>query len=60
MDQHEKHHQHHEKEREHEKQEKKRHEHEEEQKPRVIHPGWFLAVGIVLIILVVLVWTYIV
>jgi hypothetical protein len=56
MDHHEQHHQHHQKERE----EKKRHEHEhelqEERKPQVIHPLWFLVLGVVATLGAVLVW----
>jgi hypothetical protein len=58
MDHHEQHHLHHQKEREHEKKERKEHEHEQEKKLRSIHPAWFVALGIVLILLVVLVWTF--
>jgi type VI protein secretion system component VasF len=57
MDHKEQHHLHHEKEREHEKQLHKQHEHEQEKKPTSIHPAWFMAAGIVLIGLVVLVWS---
>jgi hypothetical protein len=56
MDHHEQHHEHHRKERE----EKKRHEHEHEiqaeKKSSGIHPAWFVVVGIVLTLGVVLVW----
>jgi hypothetical protein len=59
MDHHEQHHQHHRKERE----EEKRHEHErerlEEKKLRVIHPLWFLVLGIVLLVAAVLTWIFV-
>jgi len=57
MDHKEQHHLHHQKEREHEKELHKAHEHEQEKKLTPIHPAWFVATGIVLIGLVVLVWT---
>ncbi len=57
MDHHQQHHQHHEKEREHEKELRKEHEKEEERQLRVIHPAWFLVLGIILIAGVVYVWT---
>jgi hypothetical protein len=57
MDHHEQHHLHHEKEREHEKKLHKEHEREEEKKPTSIHPAWFMAAGVLLIGLVVLVWS---
>jgi fatty acid desaturase len=59
MDHHEQHHVHHRQEREHEKKLHKAHEQELEKKTRFtsIHPAWFLAMGVVLIGLVVLVWT---
>jgi hypothetical protein len=56
MDHHQQHHEHHRKERE----EKKKHEHEHEnQTEKVssgIHPAWFLALGVVLTLAVVLLW----
>jgi hypothetical protein len=58
MDHHEQHHQHHEKEREHKKHLQKEHEHQQEQELGSIHPAWFVAVGVVLIVGVVLVWTF--
>jgi hypothetical protein len=59
MDHHEQHHLHHKMEREHEKKQHKQFEQEEGKKWKytMIHPAWFLAVGIVLIGLVVLAWT---
>ena len=57
MDHKQQHHQHHQKEREHEKKEHKEHERQMEDKSPGIHPAWFLTVGAVLIVLVVLVWT---
>jgi len=57
MDHHEQHHQHH----EHERQARIRYEKERERAsarlPRKIHPAWFLVLGIVLIVLVILTWT---
>jgi hypothetical protein len=57
MNHQEKHHQEHRKERS----EEKRHEHQEEgradSKVRVIHPIWFLALGVVLIFAVIVTWT---
>jgi hypothetical protein len=35
----------------------KQREEEWEKQPRTIHPAWFLALGIALIIMVVLTWT---
>ena len=58
MDHHQQHHQHHEKEREQRIQHEKERERREEKLPRQIHPAWFVAVGIVLIGLVVLIWTF--
>jgi hypothetical protein len=58
MDHKEQHHQHHQKEREHEKKEKK--EHEQEAKGPPIHPAWFFAAGLVLVIVAVIVWTFLV
>jgi hypothetical protein len=58
MDHKEERHLHHQKEREHEKAREKQHEQEEEKKLRVLHPAWFLVLGIVLVLVVVLgVWT---
>ncbi len=57
MDHKEQHHQKHEKEREEKKKEQKAHDLEEMKRATGIHPGWFLAIGIVLIGLIVLVWT---
>jgi cell division septal protein FtsQ len=60
MDHQEQHHQHHRKEREHEKKEQKEHEREQEKQLRVIHPAWFVALGVVFIGLIVFVWTVLV
>jgi len=57
MDHHEKHHQDHIKEREHEKAERAQHEREEEKGLRKIHPAWFVVLGVVLIVLVIVLWT---
>ena len=54
----EEHHQHHQKEREHHKKEQKEYEEREMKQLRVIHPAWFVALGIVLIVAVVLAWIY--
>jgi hypothetical protein len=58
MDHHEQHHEHHRKEREHEKELEKRREEAEMQKPRVIHPAWFVTLGVIGIVLVILVWSW--
>jgi hypothetical protein len=58
MDHHEQHHQHHEKEREHKKAEQKRHEHEMERQPSVIHPIWFVVVGLLMMAGVLAVWMW--
>jgi len=57
MNHQEKHHEYHKKEREHEDKLKKQREHREEELPRRIHPAWFVVVGCVLVMLVILVWT---
>jgi hypothetical protein len=56
MDHHEQHHQHHEKEREKHIKHEKEHERQSERLPRKIHPLWFLVLGTVLILGVVLTW----
>jgi hypothetical protein len=53
----EQHHQKHVKEREHEKKEHKKHEQEQEKNSLPFHPAWLVAVGTVLVLLAVLVWT---
>jgi hypothetical protein len=58
MDHHQQHEMHHKKERELEKKHEKEHEREEEQQVRKIHPAWFVATGVVFIVLIVLVWTF--
>jgi hypothetical protein len=58
MDHHEKHHEHHRKEREEEKHHEHLREREAERKPRVIHPYWFVVLGIVLIAGVILTWIF--
>jgi hypothetical protein len=58
MDHHEQHHQHHEKERQQRIQHEKERERREEKLPRTIHPAWFIAGGVVLIGLIVLLWTF--
>ena len=50
-------HQKHEKEREHEKKEHKKHEQQQEKNPLPFHPAWLVAVGAVLVLAAVLIWT---
>lgn len=57
MDHKDQHHEHHQKEREHEKKEKKAHEHEQEKSALPFRPVWLLAIGIVLTLAAVLIWT---
>jgi hypothetical protein len=58
MDHKEQHHEHHRKEREHENQEKKARERADEKSALPFHPAWFVAVGVVLILMVVGVWLF--
>ncbi len=58
MDHHEQHHQHHQKEREHEKKAHKAHEQQAEKNALPFHPAWFVALGVVAILLVVGVWIF--
>jgi hypothetical protein len=58
MDHQEKHHEQHKKQREHDDKLKKEREHRQEKLARQIHPAWFVVAGSVLIILIVLVWTW--
>jgi hypothetical protein len=58
MDHSERHHQQHQKEREHEKQEHKARERESEKSALPFHPAWFVAVGVVAVVLVLCVWTF--
>jgi hypothetical protein len=51
-------HQQHMKEREHEKKLAKEREEKEMQSPASIHPAWFIALGVVLVIGVVVVWIF--
>ena len=60
MDHKEQHHLHHLKEREEEKKKHKAHEREQEKKLLPIHPAWFVAVSVVLILAAVLIWTFVV
>jgi hypothetical protein len=53
----EQHHQKHEKEREHEKKEHKKHEQQQEKNLLPFHPAWLFAVGTVLVLVAVLIWT---
>jgi len=57
MDHQHEHHQHHQKEREHEKKMEKLRDEQEMKQLRVIHPAWFVALGVIGIGLVILVWT---
>ncbi len=57
MDHQEKHHEQHKKQREHEDKLKKEKEQRDENQPRRIHPVWFVAVGSILIVVIVLFWT---
>ncbi|HMF13511.1 MAG TPA: hypothetical protein VKE94_14430 [Gemmataceae bacterium] len=59
MDHKEQHHQQHQKEREREKHREAEREREVMREPRTIHPAWFVAVGVVLVVAAVLVWTFI-
>ena len=58
MDHHQQHEMHHKKERELENKHEKDHEREVEKQVRRTHPAWFVAMGVVFIILIVLVWTF--
>jgi hypothetical protein len=57
MDHKEQHHQKHMKEREHEKKEHKQHEQQQGKNPLPFHPAWLVAVGAVLVLAAVLVWS---
>jgi hypothetical protein len=56
MDHKEQHHQKHKMEREHEKEEHKKHE-QQQKDLLTFHPAWLVAVGVVLVLAVVLIWT---
>jgi hypothetical protein len=56
MDHHEQHHQHHEKEREERYRHEKEAERRAEKSPRSIHPAWFVAIGVALVLLVLALW----
>ncbi|HKI35110.1 MAG TPA: hypothetical protein VKA46_24855 [Gemmataceae bacterium] len=59
MDHKEQHHQKHEKDREHEQREHKEHERQQEKKGLLpFHPAWLFAIGAVLALAAVLVWTF--
>jgi cytoskeletal protein RodZ len=60
MDHQQQHHEHKEKEREQEKKEWKALEHEQGGKRRPIHPAWYVVVGVVLVGVAVLVWTFLI
>lgn len=53
----EEHHQHHRKEREEKKEVRKEHEHAAERRLGNIHPGWYLAIGLVLTMIATIIWT---
>ncbi len=57
MDHQEQHHQHHQKEREHKKHEQKLHEQAADRKQPFLHPLWFVAIGGIVILAAVLIWT---
>ena len=59
MDRQDEHQEHHQKEREHKKDERKQHEHAQERQIRTIHPAWFVKLGVVLVVSVVMLWTFI-
>jgi hypothetical protein len=58
LDHKQQHHEHHQKEREKEIEEKKLRERAEAKQTRQIHPGWFVALGTVLVLAVVVTWIY--
>jgi len=60
MDHKEQHHLKHLKEREHVKQQHKAHERENNKKFLPFHPSWLLVVGMVLIVIAVLSWTFVI
>lgn len=60
MDHKAQHHQHHEKEREHKKKEHAEHERRAAKNLLPVHPLWLFVVGVVLVGVAVLVWTFIV
>jgi hypothetical protein len=57
MDHKEQHHEHHRKEREREKKREAEHEREAERKGSAIHPGWFVGIGAVLVVVAILIWS---
>jgi type VI protein secretion system component VasF len=57
MDHQEEHHLHHRKEREHEKHLQHERERRQEDQLRVIHPAWFLVLGVVLVLVATAIWT---
>jgi hypothetical protein len=58
MDHKEQHHQKHLKEREHEKKEQKKYEQRQEKDFLPFHPAWLVALGVVLVLATVLIWTF--
>jgi hypothetical protein len=59
MDHKEQHHQHHEHERKEPKREQKEYEKEQEKSSLPIHPAWFVALGVVLVLVAVSIWTFV-
>jgi len=57
MDHHEQHHEHHQKERERRIEHEKEVERREDKEPRRIHPAWFVGLGAVFIVIIILGWT---
>jgi hypothetical protein len=58
LDHKQQHHEHHHKEREKEIEKEKLRERAETKQPRQIHPAWFVALGIVLVLVVVATWIF--
>jgi Ca2+/H+ antiporter len=58
MDHKEQHHEKHEKEREQKKKEEKAHERQEEKSPLPFHPAWLVVLGIGLVVVALMVWTF--
>jgi hypothetical protein len=58
MDHHQQHHQHHQKEREEKKKEQKEYERKQEKNLLPFHPAWLVGLGIGLVVVALLVWTF--
>jgi hypothetical protein len=58
MDHKEQHHERHEKEREEHKKKQKQHEQEEAKSGLPFHPAWFVVLGVVMVLVAVLIWTF--